>query len=245
MHRPKDTTFPSRRFARVLSALLFLPALFTACAGHTAEKTSDAVTYEQTAEQKLSMLERTYAEIQQKVRESVPPEAFVKYITDSSYYWTDTLQRYAREMPAERVEQLPLGEMLAVLVYRIFDRERAWDPNMNEDYKMLSLLTGKQGVIERTMNLKLGPFEIKKDRGSVGLASSPKVPIILFEWDDSCWKLDLKATLPLITKGLESIGMKKDWTNKELALYLIEKEFHYTYTNISYDDSLFDPYSTF
>ncbi|MBS7391325.1 MAG: hypothetical protein KIG51_04420, partial [Fibrobacter sp.] len=64
-------------------------------------------------------------------------------------------------------------------------------------------------------------------------------------WDDISWKLNVKATLPLVTKGLESIGMKKEWSTKELALYLLEKEFHYTYTNIRFDDSLFDPYSTF
>lgn len=243
MHRQKNTSSPVKSITLLLCATILF-ALF-ACAGHTAKETSDAVTYAQTNEEKLLKLEQTYAEIQQKVRDNAPPESFIGYITDSSYYWMDTLQRYALEMPAEQVEALPLGEMLSVLVYRIFDRERAWDPNMNEDYRMLSLLVGKKGLIQRTKNLDLGPFEIKKDRGSVGLASSPKVPVILFEWDDSSWKLDLKATFPLITKGLESIGVKKDWTTKELALYLLEKEFHYTYTNISYDDTLLDPYSTF
>ncbi len=219
--------------------------MLCACAGGRTEVSSDAVTFRQTEEQKLMMLESTFESLRAKVAENVQPESLLAFITDSSYYYADTLQRYALEMPAERVEQLPLGEMLAVLIYRVFDRERAWNPNMNEDFRMLSLLTGKNGVIQRTAGLKLGPFEIKKDRGSVGLASSPKVPVIIFEWDDSSWKLDLKATLPLVTKGLESIGVKKKWTTKELALYLIEKEFHYTYTDISFDDTLLDPYSTF
>lgn len=243
MHHFQNITLGAKSFRYFLFALLL--SLFCACAGSNAEKTSDAVTYRQTEEQKLLMLEETFATIRQKVSENIPPESLLVYITDTSYYYADTLQRYALEMPAERVEQLPLGEMLAVLIYRVFDRERAWDPNMNEDFRMLSLLTGKNGVIQRTVGLRLGPFEIKKDRGSVGLASSPKVPVIIFEWDDSSWKLDLKATLPLVTKGLESIGVKKKWTTKELALYLIEKEFHYTYTDIAFDDSLLDPYSTF
>lgn len=241
MHHFQNITLGVKR----LCCFLFALSLFCACAGSKAEVTSDAVTYRQAEEQKLSMLEETFVTIRQKVSENIPPESLLAYITDTSYYYADTLQRYALEMPAERVEQLPLGEMLAVLIYRVFDRERAWDPNMNEDFRMLSLLTGKNGVIQRTAGLKLGPFEIKKDRGSVGLASSPKVPVIIFEWDDSSWKLDLKATLPLVTKGLESIGVKKKWTTKELALYLIEKEFHYTYTDIAFDESLLEPYSTF
>ena len=222
-----------------------LLAVLSACAGHTAAKTSDAVTFEQTSEEKMQKLEQTFATLLQKMNENIPPESLLVFLTDTSYYWTDTLQRYAKELPAERVEELPLGEMLAVLVYRIFEPERAWAPHRNADYRMLSLFTGKSGVFVRTTGLKLGPFEIKKDRGSVGLASSPKVPVIIFEWDDSVWKLDLKATLPLITKGLESIGVKKNWTTKELALYLLEKEFHYKYPDISFDDSLLDPYSTF
>ena len=243
MHHKKNITFGAKKLVLTLCTLSL--ALLSACVGHTAAQTSDAVTYEQTTEQKKVMLEQTYADFIAKVEANVPPESLLVFLTDSSVFWADTLQRYAQEMPADQVEQLPLGEMLAVLVYRIYDRERAWDPNMNEDYRMLSLLAGKSGVIRRTTNLKLGPFEIKKDRGSVGLASSPKVPVIIFVWDDVSWKLDIKATLPLVTKGLESMGMKKEWSNKELALYLLEKEFHYTYTNIRFDDSLFDPYSTF
>ena len=51
--------------------------------------------------------------------------------------------------------------------------------------------------------------------------------------------MDLKNSIPLITKGLESIGVKKDWSNTELALYLLEKEFRYYFRNI--DKSLLDP----
>lgn len=242
MHE-KNIAFRLRGFCLV--SLVGILGLLGACAGSHTEPSPDAVTYAQTEEQKLLLLEQTFETIKRKVVENLPPESLLVNLTDSSEFFADTLQLYAKEMTAERVEELPLGEMLAVLVYRIYDRKRVWDPNLNEDYRMLSLLTGKYGVIKRALGLKLGPFEIKKDRGSVGLASSPKVPVIIFEWDDSSWKLDVKATLPLITKGLESIGTKKNWTTKELALYLLEKEFHYTFTDINFDDSLLDPYSTF
>ena len=104
---------------------------------------------------------------------------------------------------------------------------------------MLYLITAKKGILELVTSLPLGPFEVKNDRGSLGLAKSPKVPVILFVWDDISWRMDLKNSIPLITKGLESIGVKKDWSNTELALYLLEKEFRYDFRNI--DKSLLDP----
>ena len=83
------------------------------------------------------------------------------------------------------------------------------------------------------------PFEIKNDRGSVGLASSPKVPIMLFNWDDTKWKLDLIETLPLITKGIEATAAKKNWTGAKLALYWLDKKYHLQYSRL--DESLFEP----
>ena len=82
-------------------------------------------------------------------------------------------------------------------------------------------------------------MKVKNDRGSIGLAQSPEVPVMIFEWDDLAWKLDLPETLPLITKGIESIAVKKNWTAKKLALYWIEKEYHMTYSRL--DESLLEP----
>ncbi|PBC67989.1 hypothetical protein [Fibrobacter sp. UWS1] len=175
MHRQKNTIFSATKGV-LFFLFVGLLAVLSACAGHTAAKTSDAVTFEQTSEEKMQKLEQTFATLLQKMNENIPPESLLVFLTDTSYYWTDTLQRYAKELPAERVEELPLGEMLAVLVYRIFEHERAWDPNLNEDYRMLSLFTGKSGVFVRTTGLKLGPFEIKKDRGVSGWRQVPKFP---------------------------------------------------------------------
>jgi hypothetical protein len=64
---------------------------------------------------------------------------------------------------------------------------------------------------------------------------------MIFEWDDQTWKLNLPETVPLITKGIESIAFKKNWTSRKLALYWIEKEYHMTYSRL--DDSLLEPLS--
>ena len=71
------------------------------------------------------------------------------------------------------------------------------------------------------------------------MSKSPEVPIMIFEWDDKSWKLDLVETVPLITKGIEATAVKKSWSNKKLALYWLDREYHMTYSRL--DDSLCEP----
>jgi hypothetical protein len=104
---------------------------------------------------------------------------------------------------------------------------------------MLYLLLYDSGFLDVVDRVKMGPFEVKNDRGSVGLASSPKVPIMLFNWDDTKWKLDLIETLPLITKGIEATAVKKNWTGAKLALYWLDKKYHLQYSRL--DESLLEP----
>ena len=104
---------------------------------------------------------------------------------------------------------------------------------------MLYLLLYNSGFLDLVDRVNMGPFEVKNDRGSVGLASSPKVPIMLFDWDDTKWKLDLIETLPLITKGVEATAAKKNWTGARLALYWLDKKYHLQYSRL--DESLFEP----
>jgi hypothetical protein len=105
---------------------------------------------------------------------------------------------------------------------------------------MLFLATGRKGLVNRALRLKLGPLEVKGDKGMRGLAASPKVPIIFFVWEDRRWKLDLITTMPVITRGFETIGVKKDWSNSRTVIYLLEKAFRYSLKTIP-DDVLLDP----
>lgn len=233
MHLLKNTIF--------LAFLLSVSLGLASCAGNATPRSSeDEGSYQRVQQEKQLLLENTFNKMQSLVAQGVSPEKLYPYITDSSRFWMDTLEVLAKTASKEILEQRPFCEILAVVTYRLYEREHLW--KVPED-RMLSLVTGPNGVIQRAVNLKLGPFEVKNDRGSVGLATSSKVPIILFTWDDSSWKLDLVATMPLITKGLETIGVKKDWSNTKLVLYLLEKEYHYNYNNI--DESLLEPVPAF
>ena len=192
--------------------------------------------YQERIQDKQTLLENMFQNFLDGIRNGASAEVLYSYLTDSSEYWLDTLERHARVYDAEKLDSCQFYEAYSIILYRLYEREHLWE---TEDDRMLYMLLSKSGMLDRFLRLQLGPMKVKNDRGSIGLAKSPDVPIMLFVWDDQTWKLDLPATLPLITKGIESIAVKKNWTNRKLALYWIEKEYHMTYSRL--DDSLLEP----
>ncbi|MCF0215400.1 MAG: hypothetical protein HUK21_02880 [Fibrobacteraceae bacterium] len=190
------------------------------------------------AQDKQALLEQTFAGFIAGIQNGISADDMLEFLTDTSEYWLDTLDVHARLYTEAELDTCQFFEVYAILMYRLFEREHLWE--VQED-KMLNLLLSKSGMVDKLTSLQLGPMKIKNDRGSVGLAKSPEVPIMLWEWDDSSWKLDLVETMPLITKGIESIAVKKNWSNKKLALYWVEKEYHMSYSRL--DSSLFEPIS--
>ena len=185
---------------------------------------------------KLAMLESMYELFKSSVKNRAPSDVLLGFLTDSSEYWLDTLENHAKTYDAAAMDTCQFYEAYAIVLYRLFEREHLWDV---PDYRMLYLLLYNSGFLDVVDRVNMGPFEIKNDRGSVGLASSPKVPIMLFDWDDTKWKLDLVETLPLITKGVEATAAKKNWTGARLALYWLDKKYHLQYSRL--DESLFEP----
>jgi len=236
---------------KIVAAVSFLVMLgMAACAGSSdkapagdAPATGEQVTaqqkdaqYQERLGDKQAMLESMFAKFISSVRDGADAETFYSLLTDTSEYWLDTLENHARVYNAEALDTCQFYEAYSILLYRLYEREHLWE---TDDDRMLFLFLSKSGMLDRFTNLNLGPMKVKNDRGSVGLAKSPEVPIMIFEWDDLAWKLDLTETIPLITKGIESIAVKKNWTGVKLALYWLEKEYRMTYSRL--DESLFEP----
>ena len=182
------------------------------------------------------MLESMFQGFLSAVRNGSDAETLYGFLTDTSEYWLDTLENHAKVYNAEALDTCQFYEAYSIILYRLYEREHLWE---SDEDRMLFMMLSKSGMLDRLTNLPLGPMKVKNDRGSIGLAKSPEVPIMIFEWDDQTWKLNLPETIPLITKGIESIAVKKNWTAKKLALYWIEKEYHMTYSRL--DESLFEP----
>ncbi len=185
---------------------------------------------------KLAMLESMFTQFKEAVKNRAPSDVLLDFLTDPSEAWLDELESHAKTYDATAMDTCQFYEAYAIVLYRLYEREHLWTV---PDYRMLYLLLYDSGFLDLVDRVNMGPFEVKNDRGSVGLAKSPKVPIMLFNWDDTKWKLDLIETLPLITKGIEATAAKKNWTGAKLALYWLDKKYHLQYSRL--DESLFEP----
>ena len=228
----------------VLALLVSVFAIMAGCAGSSNGSTNepaetaavrDAKVKAQES-QKLAMLEEMYDLFKKSVENRAPSDILLDFLTDSSEAWLDELESHAKSYDATAMDTCQFYEAYAIVLYRLYEREHLWTV---PDYRMLYLLLYDSGFLDLAKHVKMGPFEVKNDRGSVGLASSPKVPIMLFNWDDTKWKLDLIETLPLITKGVEATAAKKNWTGAKLALYWLDKKYHLQYSRL--DESLLEP----
>lgn len=209
-------------------------SLVDATLGESAEIKNEKVGHREYDKQ--AMLESMFQNLLNAIHEDTPADDLYAMLTDSSEYWLDTLENHARTYRPEDLDTCQFYEIYSILLYRLYEREHLWQ--VPED-RMLWLYMSKAGIMHNFTKLKLGPMKIKNDRGSIGLEQSPEVPIMIFEWDDKSWKLDLVETVPLITKGIEATAVKKSWTNKKLALYWLDREYHMTYSRL--DDSLCEP----
>ena len=216
---------------------------FSACAGSAKDEAgldapasvkNDKVVVREADKQ--AMLETMFKDFLVAIHEDTPADDLYAMMTDSSEYWLDTLENHAKTYKPEDLDTCQFYEVYSILLYRLYEREHLWQ--VPED-RMLWLYMSKAGIIHNFTKLKMGPMKIKNDRGSIGLEQSPEVPIMIFEWDDKSWKLDLVETVPLITKGIEATAVKKSWSNKKLALYWLDREYHMTYSRL--DDSLCEP----
>ncbi|MDR2582462.1 MAG: hypothetical protein LBC75_03175 [Fibromonadaceae bacterium] len=182
-------------------------------------------------------LEPAYQNLLNIPAKTAVPDSVLLMLTDNSRYWLESIEQAALYEDSAFVVQRPFHEIMVIITYRLLLRENVLAEY--PDYKMLRFALGEKGILRRAKDLKLGPFEVKNDRGSRGLAESPKVPIVIFKWDEMRWKFDLPESMLLLTRGLETIGVKKDWSNAKTAIYLLEKYYHNIFFNIN--ESLLSP----
>jgi hypothetical protein len=214
-----------------------LAVLLCSCATAPANREVDSAP-ETTPDSRLALLEATYEDLFSRIEAGQLSDSLKPFLTDSSLLWVDEMEVAAISESRNAVEARPFNELMTIILYRMLER----DNRMVGFYKdrMLSLAIGKNGVLRKIRALKLGPMEVRNLRGTRGLSSSPRVPIIYFTWIDGRWKLDLKATLPVITRGIETIGVKKEWSQSKTILYLLEKQYR-NQLKVAPDESLLDP----
>jgi len=186
---------------------------------------------------RLMALDAAYQHLIRIPAKTAAPDSVLLLLTDDSRRWLENIERAALYEDSAFVEQRPFHEVLVILTYRLLLRENVLSEY--PDYRMLRFSLGEQGILRRAKDLKLGPFEIRNDRGSRGLKNSPRVPIMIFRWDEMRWKFDLPESMKLLTRGLATISVKKDWSDSKTALTLLQRYYHNVFFNIN--ESLLHP----
>jgi len=212
-----------------LIALVLIAFLLNSCV--SAKQQAEINNRETNDQYNAEGLETAYQKLIRISAKTASPDSVLLLLTDNSRFWLEDIERAALSEDSAFVEQRPFQEILVIVTYRLLLREHVLSEY--PDYRMLRFALGEQGILRRSKDLKMGAFEIKNDRGSRGLKDSPKVPIMVFKWDELRWKLDLPETIKLLTRGLETIGVKKNQSNSKLAIYLLQKYYHNTFFNIN------------
>ncbi|MCL2260929.1 MAG: hypothetical protein FWC15_06190 [Fibromonadales bacterium] len=187
--------------------------------------------------ERLLALDAAYQTLINIPAKTSAPDSVLLLLTDDSRFWLEAIERAALNEDSAFVEQRPFHEILTILTYRLLLRENVLSEY--PDYRMLRFALGEQGILRRAKDLKLGPFETRNDRGTRGLQDSPRVPIMIFRWDERRWKFDLPESMTLLTRGLATISVKKDWSNSKTALTLLQRYYHNVFFNIN--ESLLHP----
>jgi len=213
-----------------LIVLILAAFLSVSCVSSKPEAESDI-------QNRMQALEAAYQRLLNISARTSTPDSVLLLLTDDSRYWLESIEQAALYEESSLVEQRPFHEILIIVTYRLLLRENVLAEY--PDYRMLRFALGEKGILRRAKDLKLGPFAIKNDRGSRGLKESPRVPIVIFRWDEMRWKFDLPESMQLLTKGLATIGVKKEWSNARTAIYLLDKYYRNMFFNI--DESLLNP----
>jgi len=213
-----------------LIVLILAAFLSVSCVSSKPETESDI-------QNRMQTLEAAYQRLLNISARTSAPDSVLLLLTDNSRFWLESIEQAALYEDASLVEQRPFYEILVIVSYRLMLRENVLSEY--PDYRMLRFALGEKGILRRAKDLKLGPFEIRNDRGIRGLQESSKVPIMIFRWDEMRWKFDLPESMQLLTKGLASIGVKKEWSNSRTAIYLLDKYYRNMFFNI--DESLLNP----
>ncbi|NLB63768.1 MAG: hypothetical protein GX801_06635 [Fibrobacter sp.] len=187
---------------------------------------------------RLVLLEKTYHRILTFDLNKEPMDSIKVMLTDESLYWIEEIENAALNESRDFVEARPFHEILTIVTFRILERDKKLRGIYSD--RLLHLALGHSGLFSKVNSLELGEFEIKVDRGMRGLKISPKVPIIFFEWEDNRWKFDLYNTMPLVLRGVETIGIKKEWEPGYTVIYLLEKLYR-RQLNFDIDEEFLEP----
>lgn len=168
-------------------------------------------------------LQQTFGQILNAVQAQKGPDSLKPFLSRDSRLWITELEQAARRDSRAQLEERSFDQLLIILGIRLLDRKGLMRNTARDT--LLHLALNNQSPLRKALSLNLGTGVVKRERGYLGLAQTPLVPLLHFKLEDGEWRLDLRSTMPLVTRGLETIGPKKNWTPTHTALHLLNRAY--------------------
>jgi hypothetical protein len=209
---------------RYYTQLILLFLLFSTVFSWSAEGEEQDKELLKKAKPTLDNLERVIKKLKYKKNDRT---AYLReHLSEDSHEWLENMAEAASYETAEELEERPFFELLTVLGLRLLYRNQELD-NLDSG-AVLRVLEGKYGLLRRAFGLSnvAAPWieeELGEYYGFQGMASSSRVAVFFYIWEDDVWKLDLAKMLPVVSRGIETVGLKQQWSPSETALFLLEK----------------------
>ena len=163
-----------------------------------------------------------------------------KNITNKSNLWFEEVERSVRFDRKAVLEKKPFHHILSVMAIRMYLRA---DSIQDEFAPALKVFLLKNGAIPKTLQkIQWGPTRVEGYEASKGIKTSPNVGILFYTFEEGVWKVNFAKSLPLIMRGLETVGVKKGIPPLESALFLMNMVVGtQSDSRLVADESLFDP----
>lgn len=181
----------------------------------------------------LASLHRLWEELGEATN-SADTRRFTALLTQESADWLDTLVEGIERMPEEAIRARPFHEAFLVLGSRFLFRNQELE-SYHYDNVIAATLKERplHGLFSRG---EFGNFWFENEEAWRGLARAGSVPLFFFRKENGRWRLDLIRTLPVVMRGLEAVGVKKNLAPADAVIYILDLHLRY-----SADASLLQP----
>lgn len=163
-----------------------------------------------------------------------------KNLSSQSNKWFEDVERSVKVDRKEDLQNKPFHHILSVLAIRMYLRA---DSLKDETAPALKVFLFNKGPIPKALQrIQWGPTRVEGYEASKGLKTSPNVGVLFYTFEEGVWKINMAKSLPLIMRGLETVGVKKGIKPLENSLFLLKMALAtQSDSRLVADESLFDP----
>jgi hypothetical protein len=146
------------------------------------------------------------------------------HLSYESQLWIEAMASAAQFEDSLSLQKRPFYEILSITGLRYLYSSGQISSLSPEGFT--EVLFHKKNFLNKGLrSRKLAPFELRDQFAVRGTLAAPQVPVVYMVYEEGAWMLDLTRTLPIISRGVGSVGAGKDWTEAQKIRFILESAF--------------------